>query len=156
MEAIWETVMQYVKPFLEGGGLVAVVAILGRLVIGRMTNKVNFDTDKISKDVAKQLAKSSINVDLTAIAKKQVETIKNDLVAINTANGEVLRQLVELCALQGKALAKSKLLSEEERTDLETAAAQVLGELLPKESKEEILLTLDAPEEESEKDQIYY
>ena len=133
MNAIWNVVEHYfigIISFITGGSVIGLIAyIIAKRVIKK------HDANIIATKVADKLAGKTIDIDITSIVEKRLKEIADALAKEVGKVAEETNSYKHLLARMGEALARLKMLTDEERAALVAAVKELDSEYMPPEKE---------------------
>ena len=144
LDMIWEIV----RPIV----VYAITGLITGVIIGKVVSRLirrKYDAKAIANEVLSQLTTKDISIDLETLTKKELADIgaelKNNLKDGMTDIANMKRSVALMC----NALSKSKVLTQEERTEL-AAEAKKLDAEAAKEVTEKVTVRLEKAEPAAE------
>lgn len=117
---VWAIAEPYVIAFISFLVSSGVLAVIGKLIAGKVTNKIN--SEKLAEDITTKVIESIVNTDvkvsLESVNKAQMEDISIKLNKGNVANNETLHKQNLAIIAMGRVLLHLKASTEEEKIDL--------------------------------------
>lgn len=144
LDKLWEIVRPFVVYCLSA-------LLSGAIVAGIISAaiKKKYDTKSIANEVLKNLTEKDISIDIAALTKREIAQIgaalKNGLQEGMIDITEIKKSVALLCS----GLAKSKLLTQEERETL-VAQAKTLDEEAQSETHEKVTVRLEKTDESTQ------
>lgn len=162
MDYVWEIIQPYVLAviaFLSGSGIVAVIL---RAVVKKLFTKNSatleeaYNTEKVAQKVAEKLAGKTLNIDVTAVTekalKKTAEKLDVRVEKVEVATNALKAILVAIA----KGTIKLKALTDEEKTELASAIAQLEANYKPPTDNEIMtvkLAPISLPEDDADEEE---
>lgn len=130
-DTVWEIIAPWIAALGGITGICGIIVLIAKFIVSRMIKKNSkmlgslFNTDNIAQSVANQLAGKTIDIDVTAVTEKSLGKLTRRLDARIEKVEDTASALSGILVPMGKAIAKLKALTDDERAEL-TAAIQVL------------------------------
>ena len=144
LDRLWEIIRPIVVYALSG--------LITGVIIGKVVSRLirrKYDAKAIANEVLSQLTTKDISIDLETLTKKELADIGSEL-KNNLKDGMTdIANMKRSVALMCNALSKSKVLTQEERTEL-AAEAKKLDAEAAKEVTEKVTVRLEKAEPATE------
>ena len=147
-DSIWEIIAPWVAALGGISGICGIIVFAAKMIIKRVINKNStmlasqFNTKEIAQETAEQLAGKTLDIDVTAVTEKSLRKLTRQVDTRIEKVEETASSLAGILVPMGKAIAKLKALTDDERAEL-TAAIQVLEKgYTPAEADEKMTVVL--------------
>lgn len=140
LDMIWEIV----RPIV----VYAITGLITGVIIGKVVSRLirrKYDAKAIANEVLSQLTTKDISIDLETLTKKELADIGSELKSSLKDGMTDIANMKRSVALMCNALSKSKVLTQEERTEL-AAEAKKLDAEAAKEVTEKVTVRLEKAE----------
>ena len=144
LDMIWEIV----RPIV----VYAITGLITGVIIGKVVSRLirrKYDAKAIANEVLSQLTTKDISIDLETLTKKELADIGAELKSSLKDGMTDIANMKRSVALMCNALSKSKVLTQEERTEL-AAEAKKLDAEAAKEVTEKVTVRLEKAEPATE------
>lgn len=147
-DTIWEVIAPWVAALGGISGICGIIVFAAKSVIKRIIKKNDtmldskFNTKEIAQETANQLAGKTLNIDVTAVTEKSLRKLNKQLDTRIEKVEETVSSLSVVLVPMGKAIAKLKALTDDERAELTTAIQLLEAGYTPPEPDEKMTVVL--------------
>ena len=137
MNAIWNIVEPYILTIVGALGGGSVIYVIARILLGRLIDKASkvYDLNALADKVADKLGGKTIDIDITSIVEKRLKEIADALTKEEGKVAEETNSYKHLLACMGEAIARLKMLTDDERNALIAAVRELDSEYVPPEKE---------------------
>lgn len=131
MDYVWELIQPWITAILAALGSGGIITLIVRAIVNKIWRKNNamldatYNADAVSQRVAEKLAGKTLNIDVTAVTEKALKKTTRELDARIEKSEEIANSHTAILIAMAKGIIKLKALTDEEKTELASAVAQL-------------------------------
>jgi len=131
MDYVWEFIQPYVAAILAALGSGGIITLIVRAIVNKVLHKNNamldatYNTDRVSQLVAEKLAGKTLNIDVTAVTEKALKKTTRELDTRIEKSEAISNSHTAILIAMAKGIIKLKALSDDEKSELASAVAQL-------------------------------